>query len=86
MKNVSVATTKSEREFRAIGELNYVHDYEKFPGLNKDGYFLALTYALPSSLSAPEDAVVVSSHGARIQKSPIPSLQRTTAPIPGSSM
>ena len=63
MKNVSVATTKSEREFRAIGELNYVHDYEKFPGLNKDGYFLALTYALPSSLSAPEDAVVVSSHG-----------------------
>lgn len=63
MKNVSVATTKSEREFRAIGELNYVHDYEKFPGLKKEGYFLALTYALPSSLTNPEDAVVVSSHG-----------------------
>lgn len=64
MKNVEIASTKDEKEFRAVGELNYLSDYEKFPGLNKSGHFLALTYTLPDSVEYPEDAVLISSHGA----------------------
>ena len=65
MENVNVVSTQNENEFRATGELLYVHDYSGFQGSlgqEKQGYFLALTYTLPSNLANPKNAELKVKH------------------------
>lgn len=71
MTNIKLDSTGTTDNYRATGNLKYVSSYQNAPGLEKEGHFLALTYTLPSSLDAPEDAVVTSSFGSTSESSEV---------------